>query len=163
PRPGAPAARATALAWHHRQRRARTGQPLLRSRASTRAAVEFVHGGDARAHRSGRDRRCDARDAAGRAGGGIRLSRRDVRAAQLVAINVARFDAVKHGAEAIVADARVALQQLAEQLDGWRVPEDTTTHVTSLTHEWHGERDRVCYDRRATPAIQAGVIAAVNE
>lgn len=83
--------------------------------------------------------------------------------AQLVAINVARSDAVKHGATAIVADANRALDQLRDALDGWKVPPDTAERVEGLRREWHAERDRVCGIRDASPAVQAGVIAAVND
>lgn len=40
---------------------------------------------------------------------------------RLVQINVAPHDAYKHGAEPIVADAKVALEALAARLKGWRV------------------------------------------
>ncbi len=83
--------------------------------------------------------------------------------AQLVAVNVARIDAVKHGATAIVADAARALDELRDALDGWQVPEHARELVEQLTHEWRTERDRVCADRTSVPAVQAGVIAAVND
>ncbi|WP_075214306.1 3D-(3,5/4)-trihydroxycyclohexane-1,2-dione acylhydrolase (decyclizing) [Mongoliimonas terrestris] len=41
---------------------------------------------------------------------------------RLIGLNVQPFDAGKHGAQPLVADARVGLALLAEQLDGWQAP-----------------------------------------
>ena len=42
---------------------------------------------------------------------------------RVVALNVARFDAVKHGAHALVGDARVTLAELDAALAGWQAEE----------------------------------------
>jgi 3D-(3,5/4)-trihydroxycyclohexane-1,2-dione acylhydrolase (decyclizing) len=42
--------------------------------------------------------------------------------AQVVSINTARFDAVKHRATAVVGDARSTLEELSGLLDGWQAP-----------------------------------------
>jgi 3D-(3,5/4)-trihydroxycyclohexane-1,2-dione acylhydrolase (decyclizing) len=42
---------------------------------------------------------------------------------RLAQINVAAFDAAKHGALAVVGDAGAAIEALAAQLDGWRAPD----------------------------------------
>ena len=42
---------------------------------------------------------------------------------RIVAINVAAFDAAKHGALPVVADARVALEEIGAALSDWRAPE----------------------------------------
>ncbi len=83
--------------------------------------------------------------------------------ARLVAINVARPDAVKHGADAIVADAREAIVALTRALDAWPASDDAQSLVGSLLGQWYAERERVVDHRSATPAVQAAVIDAVNE
>ena len=39
---------------------------------------------------------------------------------RVVTVNAARFDAVKHGAQAVVGDALAAVDELAAALAGWR-------------------------------------------
>ena len=43
---------------------------------------------------------------------------------QLVSLNAARFDTVKHLATPIVSDAKMGLQQLSEALGDWKSPDN---------------------------------------
>src|SRR3546814_20170725 len=54
---------------------------------------------------------------------------------RLVQINVAPFDAVKHGAEPVVADARLALEALGEAHAGPCVPPAWRDRLTALRSE----------------------------
>lgn len=83
--------------------------------------------------------------------------------ATLVAINVARVDAVKHAAAPIVADARAALRALAVELEGWHAGSGIGMRVGELRRTWQGERTRVTGERSRVPAGQGTVIGAVND
>ncbi|MFE3826315.1 3D-(3,5/4)-trihydroxycyclohexane-1,2-dione acylhydrolase (decyclizing) [Streptomyces sp. NPDC059092] len=55
---------------------------------------------------------------------------------KFVNLNVARLDAVKHSAEPLVADARLGLQALERELDGWKTDDAYRQRVLELTAEW---------------------------
>jgi 3D-(3,5/4)-trihydroxycyclohexane-1,2-dione acylhydrolase (decyclizing) len=55
---------------------------------------------------------------------------------RVVALNVARFDAVKHAAHALVGDARVTLAELDAALQGWRAEEDWSALALSERGRW---------------------------
>jgi 3D-(3,5/4)-trihydroxycyclohexane-1,2-dione acylhydrolase (decyclizing) len=50
---------------------------------------------------------------------------------RIVAVNAARFDAVKHRALAVVGDARATLDELAPLMDGWRAPASWTERASA--------------------------------
>ena len=82
---------------------------------------------------------------------------------KFIAINVAEFDAAKHGALPLVGDARVVLEELAEAVQGYRVPGDLTQRVAAFREEWETEVDRI-YNLGHRPVLSQGeVIGAVNE
>lgn len=54
---------------------------------------------------------------------------------QLIQINIQPFDATKHGAEAVVGDARTVLEALAARLDGWCAP-NAGAHAARI-EEWN--------------------------
>jgi len=81
---------------------------------------------------------------------------------RFVNINVAEFDAFKHSGLAVVADARVAVQELAEALDGWQVAEDYRALVNRHHTEWDEEVERVYTHRHGPPISQGEVLGAVN-
>ncbi|HVI99893.1 MAG TPA: 3D-(3,5/4)-trihydroxycyclohexane-1,2-dione acylhydrolase (decyclizing) [Sphingomonas sp.] len=54
----------------------------------------------------------------------------------LVQMNVAPFDAVKHGATPVVADARCALAALGQALVGCRISAAWHTRIASLREQW---------------------------
>lgn len=55
---------------------------------------------------------------------------------KFVSINVAEFDAVKQGAQAIVADAKKALAELTTALSGYRVPASWSTAAEEASTTW---------------------------
>ena len=82
---------------------------------------------------------------------------------KFIAINVAEFDAAKHGALPLVGDARVVLEELVEAVQGYRVPGDLTQRVAAFREAWEAEVDRI-YNLGHRPILSQGeVIGAVNE
>src|SRR5467141_3853328 len=55
----------------------------------------------------------------------------------LIQLNVAGYDAAKHGALPLVADARAGLDALDHALSTWSAPRDWTTKARSLAAEWN--------------------------
>jgi 3D-(3,5/4)-trihydroxycyclohexane-1,2-dione acylhydrolase (decyclizing) len=55
---------------------------------------------------------------------------------RIVGLNVQPFDAHKHDALPLVADAREGLRHLSEALGRWRTPDVWTQRAQSLQHEW---------------------------
>jgi 3D-(3,5/4)-trihydroxycyclohexane-1,2-dione acylhydrolase (decyclizing) len=82
---------------------------------------------------------------------------------RFVNVNVAAFDAAKHGGLAIVADARATVEALAPALSGYRAAPEWEGRAGVESAEWAVERERICADGGERPAHQAAVIAAVNE
>lgn len=81
---------------------------------------------------------------------------------KFININVAEFDAYKHGALALVADAKVTLEELGEMLEGWQVAEAYRTRAGQFNIEWDAEVDRI-YNLEHGPLLSQGeVIGAVN-
>ncbi|MFJ1457122.1 3D-(3,5/4)-trihydroxycyclohexane-1,2-dione acylhydrolase (decyclizing) [Nocardia sp. N2S4-5] len=82
--------------------------------------------------------------------------------AQLISINVAAFDAVKHGALAVVGDAGAALEDLAPQLIGWRVDRAWSARATAVRAEWDGYIDTLREPADGRPSY-AQIVGAVND
>lgn len=51
-------------------------------------------------------------------------------------INIAELDAIKQGATAVVADARLGLEALREAVDGYRVPAEWTESIAARKADW---------------------------
>jgi 3D-(3,5/4)-trihydroxycyclohexane-1,2-dione acylhydrolase (decyclizing) len=81
---------------------------------------------------------------------------------KFVTVNVCEFDAFKHAAIPVVADARMALDELLPILDGFRVEPAYRERVSALSDEWRAEVDRVCGERHSPLMSQAEVIGIVN-
>ena len=80
---------------------------------------------------------------------------------RFVNVNVAEFDAHKHAGIAIVADARVVLEALAQA--DLAVPKPYRDEVARLHDDWDGEVTRLySLEHRPLPA-QSEVIGAVND
>jgi 3D-(3,5/4)-trihydroxycyclohexane-1,2-dione acylhydrolase (decyclizing) len=62
---------------------------------------------------------------------------------KFVAINVCEMDAHKQSALAIVADARVALDELTAALSGYRTSADYRARLDANRDEWNAEVDRI--------------------
>ena len=82
---------------------------------------------------------------------------------RFVNINTLGFDAMKHGATMVVADARAALQGLSEALSGWSVDAAYRQEAIDLDAAWQREID-ACYHRDHEPLpAQTEVFGALNE
>jgi len=84
-------------------------------------------------------------------------------AVRFVNINTAEFDAYKMTAIPVVADARVALEQLNEALAGYHVDSHYAALVANLKSEWETEVDRLYHLGRAPRPAQSEVIGAIWE
>ena len=62
-------------------------------------------------------------------------------AARLAQINVAPFDAAKHGALSVVGDARVTLEALRSKIGGHRTPEIWTQTAQASVETWNRDWD----------------------
>lgn len=82
---------------------------------------------------------------------------------RFVGINVCEFDAFKHSAVPVVADARVALEELSGILRGHTTDAAYNTRLAERNTAWHAEVDRLRAQDTAAPFAQADVIAAVND
>jgi 3D-(3,5/4)-trihydroxycyclohexane-1,2-dione acylhydrolase (decyclizing) len=63
--------------------------------------------------------------------------------ARFVGINAAGFDAVKHLAVPVVADAREALEELASRLGGYRADDDWSDRCAAETAQYHAYIDKI--------------------
>jgi 3D-(3,5/4)-trihydroxycyclohexane-1,2-dione acylhydrolase (decyclizing) len=83
---------------------------------------------------------------------------------RFVNVNVAAFDAGKHSGLPVVADARVALEQLRAALAGHRVDPEWERRAASESGAWGEEVARlVGPDDPGTPPSQAEIIGAIND
>ena len=82
--------------------------------------------------------------------------------ATMVAVNVGEMDAHKRGAIAIVADARVALEELTEAARGFMTGADYRNSLNALRKDWNAEVDRVYAQRTGPNFAQGELIGAVN-
>jgi 3D-(3,5/4)-trihydroxycyclohexane-1,2-dione acylhydrolase (decyclizing) len=81
---------------------------------------------------------------------------------RLVSVNVGRWDATKHRARAVMGDALVSLQQIGEQLGGYRAPPGWLDRAVRLRAEWlRSLDDAVTAD--LDPPSYAQVIRAVHD
>ncbi len=82
---------------------------------------------------------------------------------RFININVAEFDAHKHCALPLLADARMALEDLGEALSGYQADAAYQEQACQLHDEWEAEVDRI-YAIRNTPLTSQGeLVGAVNE
>ncbi|HJP73151.1 MAG TPA: 3D-(3,5/4)-trihydroxycyclohexane-1,2-dione acylhydrolase (decyclizing) [Pseudonocardiaceae bacterium] len=82
--------------------------------------------------------------------------------ARLVALNAARFDAVKHGAIALVADADEGLRELTEALTDWQAPATWSAQAVAERAKWDAHIDTLRAETDG-PLTYAQVVGAVNE
>jgi 3D-(3,5/4)-trihydroxycyclohexane-1,2-dione acylhydrolase (decyclizing) len=84
------------------------------------------------------------------------------RDARFVALNAARFDAVKHRALAVVGDARESLAELDAALDGWQVDKAWVRRGRDEYAAWNAMVDQAIKPTNAEVPSYAQVIGAVN-
>ena len=82
---------------------------------------------------------------------------------RFVNINVAEFDAFKHSALPLLADAKVTLEELMELLKDYHVEQDYQQKAQQLNKEWQEEVDRIYAIRNKPLPSQGELIGAVNE
>jgi len=82
---------------------------------------------------------------------------------RFVNINVAEFDAFKHSALPLLADARVTLEELMGLLEGYHVEQDYQQKAQKLHKEWQEEVDRIYAIRNKPLPSQGELIGVVNE
>ncbi|WP_107658488.1 3D-(3,5/4)-trihydroxycyclohexane-1,2-dione acylhydrolase (decyclizing) [Nocardia suismassiliense] len=81
---------------------------------------------------------------------------------RLVTINTARFDAVKHGALAVVGDAAATVRDLADHLGEWRVEPEWSARAAAQRGTWDAHIDKLRAHTPGTPSY-AQVVGIVNE
>ena len=81
---------------------------------------------------------------------------------KIVAINAARFDATKHTAIPVVADARAALDVLGEALEGYSAPADWLALAARRYAAWNAAVDGRVRAGNDIPVTYAQVVGAVN-
>jgi len=79
---------------------------------------------------------------------------------KIVGLNVQLFDAGKHRALPLLADAKVGLEQLSAGLAGWAAPSAWTAFAQSARARWHSQAAAVTAPTNALPS-DAHVIGAV--
>ncbi|MGN6796754.1 MAG: 3D-(3,5/4)-trihydroxycyclohexane-1,2-dione acylhydrolase (decyclizing), partial [Gaiellaceae bacterium] len=82
---------------------------------------------------------------------------------RFVNVNVAELDSVKHSGVRVTADARVALEQLTDALQDYRVDGDYRSEASRLNAEWDAEVARLYALEHAPLPAQSAVIGAVND
>lgn len=86
-------------------------------------------------------------------------------ALQMIGINVARYDAVKHQAAPLIADARLALQALSTELGEWAAPAGWMEQGEEAVRLWTGYTAEVTDPSFETPSglpSYAQVVSAIN-
>jgi 3D-(3,5/4)-trihydroxycyclohexane-1,2-dione acylhydrolase (decyclizing) len=82
--------------------------------------------------------------------------------ARIIGLNVQPFDAGKHGALPLVADAREGLGALADALKGWSTPKEWAADAGKGKAEWRKAADAVTAATNAEFPSDAQVIGAVQ-
>jgi 3D-(3,5/4)-trihydroxycyclohexane-1,2-dione acylhydrolase (decyclizing) len=82
---------------------------------------------------------------------------------KFININVAEFDAFKHSALPMVADACAAIETLGKALRSWHVGAAYRSRTEKLNRAWDREVNRLYHTPTGVPVSQAEVIGAVND
>lgn len=81
---------------------------------------------------------------------------------RFINLNVAEFDAFKHGGLPLIADARTGLEQLAAAVDGYQVDAAYAAAIAQWKALWEEETERIYSLRHGPPISQGEVIGAVS-
>ncbi len=84
-------------------------------------------------------------------------------AVRFININITEFDAGKHHGLALAGDARAALEELCELLQGWQVDSAYRAGARELHDAWEAEVDRIYAIRSEPLPSQGELLGAVNE
>ncbi len=82
---------------------------------------------------------------------------------RFVNINVAEFDAYKVSAIPLVADAKLALEELMKVLANYDITVEYGNHVTALKNQWNAEVERLFHLQNQPRPAQSEVIGAIWE
>ena len=82
---------------------------------------------------------------------------------RFIGINVSEFDAYKHAALPLVADARVTLSELATAVADYQVDAAYAAQIEKYRAEWESEVDRLYHLGHGPLPSQSEVIGVVNE
>src|ERR1700685_2470394 len=83
-------------------------------------------------------------------------------AVRFVNINVAEFDAFKHAALPLTADALQTLEELGRALSSWQVPQTHQSGIARLRAAGDEEVDRIYARRHGPPLSQGEVVGLLN-
>jgi 3D-(3,5/4)-trihydroxycyclohexane-1,2-dione acylhydrolase (decyclizing) len=83
-------------------------------------------------------------------------------AIRFININVAEFDAFKHGALPLMGDARVTIEELQSAVVGYHVEASYAARIAAFRSDWEKEVDRIYAVRKNPPLSQGEVIGALN-
>jgi 3D-(3,5/4)-trihydroxycyclohexane-1,2-dione acylhydrolase (decyclizing) len=83
-------------------------------------------------------------------------------AVRFININVCEFDSNKHSAVALTGDARITIEELQPEVDGYTVDTNYKTKIDTFRAAWEKETDRICSIRKDPPIAQGEVIGIVN-
>ena len=83
-------------------------------------------------------------------------------AVRFVNINVTEFDAFKHAALPLTADALQTLEELGSALPSWQVPQTYQSEIARLRTAWDQEVDRIYARRHGPPLSQGEVVGLLN-
>jgi 3D-(3,5/4)-trihydroxycyclohexane-1,2-dione acylhydrolase (decyclizing) len=83
-------------------------------------------------------------------------------AVKFVNINVAEFDAGKHGGVPMVADVRTALEELTQLVAGYHTSVEYQERVHRFRDDWNKELDRLFHLQHGSPVSQSEVIGVVS-
>jgi 3D-(3,5/4)-trihydroxycyclohexane-1,2-dione acylhydrolase (decyclizing) len=81
---------------------------------------------------------------------------------RIVGLNVQAFDATKHNAVSLVADARVGLEELSRALGSWKAPDSWTATARDEKARWFESAARYTDSTNAELPSDAQVIGAVQ-
>lgn len=70
---------------------------------------------------------------------------------KLIQLNIAKFDAIKHNAQSLIADAKTGLQQLHVSFAGWQAPETWLQSGQGAIAEWNAYYEQVTASSLQTP------------
>lgn len=82
---------------------------------------------------------------------------------QFININIAEFDAAKHAALPLVADAQTTLTELSDKIGTYRINSDYANQVEKYREAWHEEVERLFHLGNLPIPSQSEVIGVVNE
>jgi 3D-(3,5/4)-trihydroxycyclohexane-1,2-dione acylhydrolase (decyclizing) len=81
---------------------------------------------------------------------------------RLIQLNIAAYDAVKHSALPLVADAQVGIAALGQAVAGWSAPSVWTAKARRLAAEWNDAVAQATAPSNAALPSDAQVLGAVN-